>query len=54
MIKGEATDEEIDELDEASALKEYIAYACKSKIVLVLGWHTLDESIKKGYGLIYK
>ena len=31
MIQGEATDEEIDQLEEASALKMYL-YACQSKV----------------------
>ena len=32
MIQGEATDEEIDELEEASALKRYLPYACPCKM----------------------
>ena len=37
MIQGEATDEEIDQLEEASARVK----------CAVLGWHTLDEAFKK-------
>ncbi len=32
MIQGEATDEEIDELEEASALKRHFPYACPCKM----------------------
>ena len=46
MIKGEATDEEIDELDEASALKDISHMPARVKCA-VLGWHTLDEALKK-------
>jgi len=38
MIKGEATDEEIDELDEASALKDISHMPARVKCA-VLGWH---------------
>ena len=44
--KGEATDEEIDELDEASALKDISHMPARVKCA-VLGWHTLDEALKK-------
>ena len=46
MIKGEATDEEIEELDEASALKDISHMPARVKCAL-LGWHTLDEAINK-------
>ena len=46
MIKGEATDEEIDELDEASALKDISHMPARVKCA-VLGWHTIDEALKK-------
>ena len=45
MIKGEATDEEIDELDEASALKD-ICICLQSKCTLFL-MYTLDEALKR-------
>lgn len=32
MIRGEASDEEIDSLEEASALRDYFPYACESKV----------------------
>ena len=46
MIKGEATDEEIDELEEASALRDVAHMPARVKCA-VLGWHTLDEALKK-------
>ena len=46
MIKGEATDEEIEELDEASALKDISHMPARVKCA-VLGWHTLDEALNK-------
>ena len=42
MIKGEASDEEIDSLDEASALRDIAHMPARVKCA-VLGWHTLDE-----------
>jgi nitrogen fixation NifU-like protein len=45
MIQGEATDEEIDELEEASALKD-ISHM-PARVCAVLGWHTLEEALKK-------
>ena len=53
MIKGEATDEEIDELDEASALKDISHMPARVKCA-VLGWHTLDEALKKAMDSIIK
>ena len=46
MIKGAATDEEIEELDEASALKDISHMPARVKCA-VLGWHTLDEALNK-------
>lgn len=46
MIKGEASDEEIDELEEASALKDISHMPARVKCA-VLGWHTLDEALSK-------
>ena len=46
MIKGEASDEEIDELEEASALRDVAHMPARVKCA-VLGWHTLDEALKK-------
>ena len=45
MIKGEATDEEIDILEEASALKEISHMPARVKCA-VLGWRTLKEAVK--------
>ncbi len=42
MIKGEATDEEIESLEEGSALKEISHMPARVKCA-VLGWHTLEE-----------
>ena len=44
MIRGEATDEEIDSLEEASALR-YIAHMPARVICAVLGWRTLKEAL---------
>ena len=46
MIKGEASDEEIDELEEAGALKD-ISYMPARVKCAVLGWHTLEEAFKQ-------
>ena len=46
MIKGETTDEELDELEEASALKDISHMPARVKCA-VLGWHTMDEALKK-------
>ena len=43
MIKGETTDAE---LDEASALKDISHMPARVKCA-VLGWHTMDEALKK-------
>ena len=45
MIQGEATDEEIDQLEEASALKDIAHKPARVKSA-VLGWHTLEEALK--------
>ena len=44
MIKGEATEEEIDSLEEASALKDIAHMPARVKCA-VLGWRTLKEAI---------
>ncbi len=46
MIKGTATPEELEELDEASALKDIAHMPARVKCA-VLGWHTMDEMLKK-------
>ena len=46
MIKGTATEEEIEELEEASALKD-IAHMPAIVKCAVLGWRTLREAIEK-------
>ena len=45
MIKGEATDEEINSLEEASALKDISHMPARVKCA-VLGWRTLKEAVK--------
>ena len=42
MIKGEASDEEIDELEEAGALKDISHMPARVKCA-VLGWHTMEK-----------
>lgn len=46
MIKSEATPEEIEELEEAGALEDISHMPARVKCA-VLGWHTLEEIIKK-------
>lgn len=46
MIKGEATEEELDQLEEASALKDISHMPARVKCA-VLGWHTMEEALKK-------
>ena len=46
MIKGEASDEELDELEEASALKDISHMPARVKCA-ILGWHTLQEVLNK-------
>lgn len=45
MIRGEASDEEIDSLEEASALKDISHMPARVKCA-VLGWRTLSEALK--------
>ena len=44
MIKGEATEEEIESLEEASALKDISHMPARVKCA-VLGWRTLKEAV---------
>ncbi len=46
MIKSEATKEEIEQLEEASALKDISHMPARVKCA-VLGWHTLSEALKE-------
>ena len=46
MIKGTATEEEIEELEEASALKDIAHMPARVKCA-VLGWRTLLEALEK-------
>ncbi len=46
MIQGKATQEEIDDLDEAGALKDISHMPARVKCA-VLGWHTMEEMLKK-------
>lgn len=45
MIKGEVSDEELDQLEEASILKEVAHMPARVKCA-VLGWHTMAEMLK--------
>lgn len=45
MIRGEATEEEIDSLEEASALKDISHMPARVKCAM-LGWRTLSEALK--------
>lgn len=45
MIKGEATDDEIESLEEASALKDISHMPARVKCA-VLGWRTLKEALE--------
>ena len=45
MIRGEASDEEIDSLEEASALRDISHMAARVKGAM-LGWRTLSEALK--------
>ena len=47
MIQGEATAEEIDELEEAGALKDISHMPARVKCA-VLGWRTLKEALQDG------
>ena len=44
MIKGEATEDEIEGLEEASALRDISHMPARVKCA-VLGWHTLSEAL---------
>ena len=46
MIKGTATEEEIEELEEASALKDIAHMPARVKCA-VLGWRTLRDALEK-------
>ena len=46
MIKGTATEEEIEELEESSSLKDISHMPSRVKCA-VLGWHTMEEVFKK-------
>ena len=45
MIKGEASEDELDQLEESQALKDIAHMPARVKCA-VLGWHTLDEMLK--------
>ena len=45
MIKGEASEDELELLEEASVLKDISHMPARVKCA-VLGWHTLGEMIK--------
>ncbi|MDO5816326.1 MAG: hypothetical protein Q4Q26_01790 [Eubacteriales bacterium] len=45
MIKGEVTYEEMDQLEEASVLKDISHMPARVKCA-VLGWHTMEEMLK--------
>lgn len=46
MIKGEVTEEELDQLEEASVLKDVAHMPARVKCA-VLGWHTMEEMLKE-------
>lgn len=46
MIRGEASDQEIDSLEEASALKDISHMPARVKCAM-LGWRTLSEALKE-------
>lgn len=45
MIRGEASDEEIDSLEEASALRDISHMPARVKCAMI-GWRTLSEALK--------
>lgn len=49
MIKGEIVEEELEELEEASALQDISHMPARVKCA-VLGWHTMEEMLGKGAG----
>lgn len=46
MIKGEVSDEELEQLEEASVLKDISHMPARVKCA-VLGWHTMEEMVGK-------
>lgn len=56
MIKGTATEEEIESLEEASALEDIAHMPARVKCA-VLGWHTMEEMLKcdkcSGHGSVH-
>ena len=46
MIHGKATQEDLEDLDEASVLKDISHMPARVKCA-VLGWHTMEEMLKK-------
>ena len=46
MIKGEVTEDELDQLEEASILKDIAHMPARVKCA-VLGWHTMEEMLDK-------
>ncbi len=46
MIKGEVTEGELDQLEEASILKDIAHMPARVKCA-VLGWHTMEEMLEK-------
>lgn len=46
MVKGEVTEEELDQLEEASILKDIAHMPARVKCA-VLGWHTMEEMLEK-------
>ena len=46
MIRGEASETEVEELEEASALQDIAHMPARTKCA-VLGWHTMEEMFKK-------
>ncbi|MCR5669059.1 MAG: SUF system NifU family Fe-S cluster assembly protein [Lachnospiraceae bacterium] len=51
MIKGEITEEEKNELEEASILQDISHMPARVKCA-VLGWHTLEEMLNEGEGQV--
>ena len=45
MIQGEASEDEIDSLEEASALRDIAHMPARVKCA-TLGWHTIQEMLK--------
>lgn len=46
MIKGEVSDEELEQLEEASILRDVAHMPARVKCA-VLGWHTMEEMLKE-------